>query len=168
MNKWLVVLLVFSLAVNIAAVGTLVYFAQREGPPRMGPGGPMNRPPHFEGDEPIPGGRGPGMPGEMHPEVKKLAKSYQDDLRPLSRELQMTRQHLMRLMDKKPALPDSIDIMLFRMNKLQGEMEKLTVQHLVAIRPFLEEEQWRNLTRMLQDRMQEPRMMRLGGPRQMP
>jgi hypothetical protein len=168
MNKWLIALLVFSLAVNLAAVGTIIYFAQRPGLPGPFPRMLMEPPGPPDGDQNRPGDRGSGIAAENRQEVRRLRKAYQQSLEPLAREAQQTRQNLMRLIAHNPAASDSIDVMLLKMNKLQGEMEKATVQHLIAMRPFLDEKQWQNLTHMLDNRMREPWPMRPNGPREMP
>lgn len=168
MNKWLVVLLIFSLAVNLAAVGTLLYLTRHAGPPEMRPGGPVEWPADARGNHPRPGGQGLGIPGAMKPEVEKLRQEFMAGLQPLSESLRQSRQRLVRLMDKQPAATDSIAIVLQKINQLQGEMEKRTVDHLLTIRPYLEEKQWQNLTRILQERMREFRPMRPDGPNSPP
>jgi len=164
-NKWLVVFLIFSLAVNLAVVGTLLYFTRHPSPPVMMPEGPMGRPGIRENGEPRPDGPGADLPGRMPPEVEKLRESFIAGLRPLSRDLQQSRQQLVRMMDRQPAAADSIAIVLQKINTLQGEMEKLTVDHLMAIRPYLEKSQWQNLTRILQQRVPEPLRMDPKEPR---
>ena len=164
MNKWLVVLLIFSLAVNLAAVGTMIYFTQRQGPPGIDPSSPPGLPWfRAEGAPPIDqDGRrpGPGMRKAPNPAVEKLRIAHHEKLQPLVDELQKARQTLLRLVESSPANRDSIDVVLHRVSTLQNEMEKLTVEHLIALRPLMDEEQWRNLTHMLQNRMRSGRPMR--------
>ncbi|HOH08285.1 MAG TPA: periplasmic heavy metal sensor [bacterium] len=166
MNKWLVALLVFSLAVNLAVVGTLIYFTQRPEMAHRGAGGPVAPPGAPQGMPPRPGDEGvwPGGRTEPNPKMEKLRLAYHEQLQPLHGSMLQLQQDLIRLIEKKPAPADSIELILQRMTGLRGEMEKLTVQHLLAIRPYLEEEEWRHLTRMLQNRMREPRPARPEGP----
>ncbi len=168
MNRWLVILLVFSLAVNLAAVGSLFYFAQRPGPRGPGLEMPMGPPDGAGGEGPRRLFRGMDVPPDHRPEVRRLRNAFQDSLRPLVREMMETRQDLMRLIVQKPAASDSINMLVLRINTLQGEMEKRTVRHLIAMRPFLDEKQWQKLTRMLERKMLEPPLARPKGSIELP
>jgi len=163
MNKWVLILLVFSLAVNLAAVGTLVYFSHRPGPPQPEPGMMMEPRGMRGGGQREPGLRGAELTPEQRRAIGELRRKYQASIDPLAMEVERARGDVMRLIAANPPATDSIRIVLAKINKLQGEMELATVEHLIAMRPYLKKESWQMLTRRLGSRMAGPRLMRPGG-----
>ncbi len=159
MNKWVIALLVFSLTINIAAVGTLIYFWQKPGPPPMDAPWMLHSRNNRWPDGPPPDGS--GRPFGMRPELQGLRSAYHEKMQPLARELDATRRDLMRLMGQQPAARDSIDLALQRITRLQGDLERVTVEHFLAMRAVLNEEQWTNLLKVMEKRMPDFRR----GPR---
>jgi hypothetical protein len=53
----------------------------------------------------------------------------------------------------QPAVPDSIERMLGKISEKQIRLDRMTVDHLLAIRPHLDEKQWRvMLDQLVRDR----------------
>lgn len=157
MNRWLLILLVFSLTVNLAAVGTLIYFSHRPAPagpePGMAPGprGPRG------GEEREPWMRSASLTAEQRQRIRDLRLEYRRSIGPLAARIEAARGELMRHIAATPPASDSLRIILDRINRLQGELELATVNHLIAMRPFMDAESWQLLTQRLDARFAPPR-----------
>ncbi len=160
MSKWLIALLVFSLTINLAAIGTLVFFWQKPAPPPMEMPGLERAPGMGRSGGPPPDGS--GRPFAMHPELQGLRSEYHTRMEPIGRELDAARRDLMRQLGKQPVARDSIDLALLKITRLQGDMERVTVEHFLSMRTLLNDEQWNRLLTMLEKRMPDFRRMPRG------
>jgi hypothetical protein len=149
MTNWKNLLLLFSLTLNIAVLGTLLYFwGYHDGPPPVNPGPGMERP------EPFPPAWG-NMDLREHQrrELMMLRAPFHKQMMEMRRNLDMDRQKLLQLMLAQPAVPDSIERMLGKISEKQIRLDRMTVDHLLAIRPHLDEKQWRvMLDQLVRDR----------------
>lgn len=156
MNRWLLILLVFSLTINLAAVGTLIYFSHRPAPAEPGRGmAPGPRGPR--GEEREPWMRSASLTAEQRQRIRDLRQEYRRSISPLATRIETARGELMRHIGATPPASDSVRIILDRINRLQGELELATVNHLIAMRPFMDAESWQLLTKRLDARFAGPR-----------
>jgi hypothetical protein len=145
MNKWIPIVLIFSLTVNIAVLGTLLYFSTRMG----------RRPePSMFGD---PGQRQPPMPERMWPREKRQQMrtqgvQFQSDMAGLRAKTATARQQLMGYLKSYPEKQDSLHIALDKIIHVQAEMEQHSIDHLLQMRSFLSDEEWKQFISNLQDR----------------
>ena len=145
-SKWTVAALLFSVAVNIAAVGTLIFFRQAERHPahlrllRT----PLPPPPDFLWLS----------TGEIDPESLRerfeIRRSYRKQLREIQREIDLRRSAIVTQLQKEPVQRDSLNLLLERLSAEQIRAERLTVEHLLALKPILPEAEWRLIIRELE------------------
>lgn len=137
MNRWLVILLFFSLAVNIAVVGTMVYHRSRYPGPadRVMPGRVRQAPDRRENL----------LNREERQRIAELRRIYQKKMQRMHGTIDSLRVDLMDVMRTKPTNKDLIDRLLKEIGQKQLEMEKITIHHLLSIRTLLTEEQWQRL-----------------------
>lgn len=150
MNKWKNLLLLFSVTLNIAVVGTLLFYWGRPDhrPPADPPGPEMERSAPFP-----PAWNNLDLRDQQRHELMRLRRPFHRQMTEMRRNLDMDRQKLLQLMLAQPAVPDSIERMLSNISEQQIRLDRLTVEHLLAIRPHLDERQWRfMLNQLIRDR----------------
>lgn len=149
MTNWKNLLLLFSLTLNIAVLGTLLYFwGRHDGPPPADPGPGMERPEPFP-----PAWRNMDLREQQRRDLMMLRAPFHKQMMEMRRNLDMDRQKLLQLMLAQPAVPDSIERMLGKISEQQIRLDRMTVDHLLAIRPHLDEKQWRfMLDQLVRDR----------------
>jgi hypothetical protein len=152
-SKWMTAALLFSVAVNAAVVGTLVYFwrggkppmhlaVMREFPPQKGDLLKL-REPHFD-------------PQALR-EMDFLKRQYGVQLESLQSDIMASRRDIMEQLQKDFINRDSLDILIAHLADEQIHAERLTIDHLIAIRPHLPPDEWRNI---LRDMESPPRMIK--------
>jgi len=97
-------------------------------------------------------------------ELAKLRAPFNEQMRPLRSQLQAKRQRLMRLLLTNPTAQDSIQILLRQIAEDQTQLDRSTVEHLVTLRPHLDERQWRLMVEALDRERHSGRGMRRPGP----
>lgn len=147
MKKWHIILLIFSLTVNVAVVATLVYFWQRQEPDRR----PRRMPPEWVSDlrflekDSL---QAPAEPGK----IVRLRREYLRDLREKRHAIEDSRKEILVLLLRQDPSRDSIEVMLQTMTQQQIDAEKLTIDHLLELRDLLPPPVWRELVHSLQAR----------------
>lgn len=139
MNRWLVILLIFSIALNLAVAGTFVFFKSR-----MEKGRRM-RPPVYEQQM----RRMRGMvdfdstvnAGDRA-KIRQLRMNYLAQANALRSEISWYQDQLTALLLAEPVNKDSVDAMVKRIAERHMQIESLTVQHLIAIKPLIHPENW--------------------------
>jgi len=152
------ILLVFSLTINLAAVGTLFYFWQRPPFPELPPPGQP-----FDDMNPRPGpGMGPGpawrdssLPAEKRQTIRQLRRQFHEQVQPKRIELQRAQDEVMKIMSTHPSQRDSIDRASQKVLAIQAEIEKMTIDHLLSIRALLDDDQWKSLMRLIERERRE-------------
>lgn len=146
-NRWLLVALVFSLTVNLVALVTLAVFW-------------FSKPPR----KPVPQARwrSEGRP-RFHPEedevVAKMVRDYLQRAQKEKMSLRAARLQLVELLRQEK--PDTTKIMAIidELASHQAELERLTVRHLLALKPRIGKERLDFLIRMFEERAMEHRGM---------
>ncbi len=144
--KWLTAALLFSVAVNIAAVGTLIYLRAVDRPQRVVE---LRRFGRGEWDEPPPF-LGRSLPAPSARQVDSLRQQYHRRLAEIRDRIEAERRAILLRLEEEPFDSRSVEEPLHRMNLEQLRAERLTVDHLAALKPLLPEEDWRRLLRRLE------------------
>lgn len=146
-NRWMLLALIFSVTVNVVAIVTLVVFwlgRPKEKPPR---------PPRWTSE---------ARPW-FHPETDEVvAKMVQDYFARAQKEraaLRATRLRLVELLREDE--PDTVKIMatIDELARHQAELERITVRHLLGLKPRIGRERLDFLIRMFEQRAMEHRGM---------
>jgi Spy/CpxP family protein refolding chaperone len=167
LNRTLALLLIFSLAFNIAFVGIWAYT-------RLLPGGP---PPEAPGPEEGPrptgpgaGRGGPGMPWtslglrpDQEEELRQVWTAYQEEMRTLGEEAGEHRARLFALMEAEELDPEAIHAEQDAIDGAQQEMSRLTLEQLQRVHQILTPEQRRKWLQTMRAHGERLRG-RFGGP----
>ena len=132
-RNWLLYLVIFSLALNLGIIGTLIYWrhqakqhlaALEEAPPlRLGEAWRHQLTP------------------EQRQSLRGCIQPHSRQVRAMREELMTKRQELFQLMKEQPEKWDSIREKLQEINRLQGGMEEKMVRHLLEVQSQLQPEQ---------------------------
>ncbi len=140
MNK-LKMILLFSLAVNVAVAATLLFFWGRYDGMRRAPA-LLQRPDRSV--RPLrPLWRTLDLDPPQKRELAKLRGPFDDKMERLRFELEKNRRQLMETLMTRPAAQDSIKSLVQRLAAVQTELDAGTIDHLLSMRPFLNDRQWR-------------------------
>lgn len=152
-SKWLVAALLFSVAVNVAVMGTLVYFRQTE-----------KQPTHFSlRRESLPHNpdflwfEGSQINPDLVREMDSLRQQYGEQLKNVHRTIDQKRSAIVLQLQQEPINRDSLNKLISRLTEDQVRAERLTVDHLLAIKPFLPKDEWQMIIRELES---PPRMIK--------
>jgi len=143
MNKWIIALLIFSLAVNVAVVGTLVYYwTQTKGAQtaRFSPP-PLPERPRFK--------RGPNLSPEQRQKIRQLRQEYFATVREIRRTIGTYHEELMDMLASDSFSRDSLQVVVEKIARKQMELEQLTVAHLLDLRKNMDREQWQQFVKRL-------------------
>jgi hypothetical protein len=144
MKKWALLALLFSAAVNIAVVGTLIYFWKESRTSNrlllMDNDSGLDKLAIFGHDS---------TSLKNWPEIEKMRQEFHQDMDQLSTDIEKQRQSIIRILLTESPDPDSIDILLSGLVDKQIKAERLTVNHLLDVRPLLPPDHWENLVRSL-------------------
>lgn len=162
MSNWKNLFLLFSLAVNIAAASTLAYFWGRHDGMRRLPA--LLQRPDRTANSSAPLWKTMGLRDPQREELAKLRAPFNEQMRPLRSQLQAKRHRLMRLLLTNPTAQDSIKILLNQIAEDQTQLDRSTVEHLIKLRPHLDERQWRLMVEALDREKHSGRGMRRPGP----
>jgi len=162
MSNWKNLLLLFSLAINIAAAATLAYLWGRHDGMRRPPA--LLQRPDRPANPSAPLWKTMGLLDLQREELAKLRAPFNEQMRPLRSQLQAKRQRLMRILLTNPTAQDSIQILLRQIAEDQTQLDRSTVEHLVTLRPHLDERQWRLMVEALDRERHSGRGMRRPGP----
>jgi len=148
-NRWMIIALAFSLAVNVAVIGTLIFFWSR--PTMQEPG-----PPDF-GEIKRPGfelGLDKALREQMHPAMLEHRQRIQE----IGDSLRIHKRALIELLLAGEENQADIDKAIAETMPLQIALERETIRHLLALRKILGPEQWQHLVRAIENRMPHPEM----------
>jgi len=142
-------ILVFSVAVNIAVVGTLIYFWKKNTLPaediiwltKNEPG--MNKSiVVFKSEDTV------STSADLD-SISEKRMVWADTMQCLSRDIETDRQTIIHLMLTKPPQRDSINFYIHSIGAKQIKAESLTVAHLLSIRELMPERDWEELVKSL-------------------
>ncbi|RMF55064.1 MAG: periplasmic heavy metal sensor [Calditrichaeota bacterium] len=140
--KVLIGILVVLIVMNLATLGSYVYYRWKEVPAWTGKRIP-----------PFPPGRGPMNHSMRHPmnftdeqllEMRKLLTTYRNEIQGLEEELMKEEEHLLQLLQETPINHSEIEKTLSRISEVQLEIRKIGIQKLIKTKEFLSPEQQRH------------------------
>lgn len=135
-SKWILFALLFSVAVNIAVVGTLIYFWPRNEERHM-----IVRQAPPQKPEIIWFGT-PHVPPHVAQEIDSLRRDYHKNLVRIRAAMDADRKTLITQLIQDPVDRDSLDLIIDSLAQKQIKAERLTVDHLLDIKPLLPHEEW--------------------------
>jgi len=147
-NRWTLSILVFSVAINLAVLGTLLYFWTQQG----------DKPPW-----PVPPSPGPsrvdfGVDKKQHRRIRKAMQEFRRQQKQITDSLRIKRHALLELLLAGEENQQVIDKAINDLAKYQIELERATILHLKEMRPILGPEKWEHLVRALENGMPRQRM----------
>ena len=148
--KILIGVLVFLVAVNLATIGSYIYFRFQHKPAEFVPDFPerFSRPPHLDLDR-----------DQMH-QLLELRKGFEEDTRQISEEIANVREEIYQILKQDSIQMDVVEEKLHKVAMLRMEIEKIAITKLVEARHYLSPQQVDHLYRFLL--MESPRHMRPG------
>ncbi|MBL7073838.1 periplasmic heavy metal sensor [candidate division KSB1 bacterium] len=148
-KNWLLIVLIFSLAVNLAAVGTIGYHWWRESRPRV------KRPFWGRGWE-----RGPlKLTDSQIARMEDMWGTFRADLSGLRDQLHQKRGELIDLLRNAESDSLTIDRKLDEIAALQAKLEKRAIRKTVKMRNILTPQQREEFFTLFKDRFRHGRMM---------
>lgn len=151
-NKWIIILLIFSLAVNMAALATMaVQWSKR--PERRGP---LSRPPFSENHREMLR-RKLDLSDDQYRKVGQAHDQFAEGMDSLQAALRGKREELFRQLDTQEPDRGQIEALLGEIAVLQADQERMVVDNLLTMREVLTPEQREKLHSLLGRRFGEPR-----------
>ncbi len=138
-SKWTIMALLFSVTINIAVVGTLVYFWKHNDERRVDV--------EFfhtnDKDDPkiVWFGRPPAPP-PTGSEIDSLRRHYHEQLVDLRQRIDADRQDIIAQLMIEPVNRDTVEFLLKGLTDKQMDAERLTIDHLLQIKPLLPHDEW--------------------------
>lgn len=147
-TKWLILGLLLSVAINLAALFTLVYHwyvtSNLEPPPRapLGFEQPMDH-------------RLRPSPEQME-HIKASRMHFHQNIRPLQHQIKVQRRQMVQML-MQPEI-DTVQVIALQdsISSLHGQIQRKVVLHLIDQRQFLDEHQYRAVFRMMGRRFMKP------------
>lgn len=147
-KKWVILALVFSATVNIAVLGTLIYFWKQNKTKEVDIT-MMHRPdprPDFMLFHDL------SLPSNVTSQIDSLQKEYHTKLQRVRKSIDSDRQAIVNVLLIEPPDRDSLDHIIKGLTEKQINAERLTIDHLLQIRPLLPHDRWHHLVRDLEPR----------------
>jgi hypothetical protein len=135
--RWILLALLFSVAVNIAVVGTLVYFwqANEYGSDQVFHGKlPLDRDVIWHG--------APHVPAKVTGKIDSLRRDYHEQLVLIRASIDSEREAIIAHLMSNQVNRDSLETIITALSAKQIEAERLTIDHLLTIKPLLPPEDW--------------------------
>ena len=146
--RWTLFALLFSVAVNIAVVGTLVFFWGRN-ERRMDVEVLHREPPPMHD---ILWFDTPHVPPHVAQEIDSLRREYHQQLVLVRTSIDSDRKAIVTQLMSDHVNRDSLDIFIKTLSDKQIQAERLTIDHLLMIKPLLPKKEWQFFINELQPR----------------
>jgi Spy/CpxP family protein refolding chaperone len=159
MKGLVTVALIFSLAVNIAAAGTIAYFWVKKPPPP---------PPVAISDklEPAPFGTSKlGLSSEQRRQFRELRRPHRNKIKDIRQEARLKRGELLEELSREDPDMERVKALVQEISSIQASLEMEMVQRMVEFKKVLNPEQRERFFRKFNNRMHHKRMGEDGGMR---
>lgn len=140
-SKWTLIALLFSVTVNIAVVGTLIYFWQHNNEQRHVNVKVLRTDDNSQQDVVWFGQ--PPAPPPVAKEIDSLRREYHEDLVVMRQAIDADRQQIIMQLMHDPVNRDTVEVILNNLTKKQMDAERLTIDHLLDIKPLLPTDDWK-------------------------
>jgi len=159
-SKWILFVLLFSVTVNVAVVGTLIYFWRYKSPA-------VSRV-HVEHKRDVNDRllwfHSPDLAPRTIEKIDSARKVYHEELQQVRKDIDSQRKNMVTLLLAEPINRDSLQIEIIGLVEKQKKAEELTLDHLLDIKPLLPKDQWILLLKDLEPRrMIRTKIIRVGG-----
>lgn len=146
--KILIGVLVFLIVVNLATIGSYIYFRMQHKQVEFIPDFPerFSRPPHLDLDR------------EQRQQLLDLRMSFEKDTREISEEIRKTRREIYEILKQDTVSMDIVEEKLGQVASLRMQIERIAIKKLVVARNYLSPQQMDHLYRFLL--MESPQQMR--------
>jgi Spy/CpxP family protein refolding chaperone len=151
-SKWIIILLIFSLAVNMAAVVTMVVQWSRRSEPRR----PFFGPPFSEQRREMLRER-LDLTDDQYRKVGQAHDQFAEEMDSLQAALRTKREELFRQLETEEPDRGQIEVLLAEIAALQADQERKVVDNLLSMKEVLTPEQRERLHSLLGRRFGEPR-----------
>lgn len=148
--KILIGLLIFLIVVNLATIGSYIYFRTDDGGdriiPRFGDGFPskFQKPPHLNLDR-----------EQMH-QLLELRMGFERDTRELSEQIRKLREDIFQMLKNDPVSLEEIEQKLQEISRLRMQIDKAAINKLIEAQEYLTPVQRDHFLRFL---LKEPRLL---------
>ena len=146
MKKWVLSVLLFSVAVNVSVLATLVYYWKKNSNPKT------TMLWHTVDVDTV-GADKIMVFNHISPDdsnrIVHFKHQWSDQIDNISGKIDTDRQRIIRLMLKEPPDRDSIAVVIDSMVVKQVRAEQYTVDHLLEIRDLMPRERWQELVKSL-------------------
>jgi hypothetical protein len=136
-SKWHIIALLFSVTVNVAVVGTMIYFWQHSKPNRLEIMRYDRAP-----QEPMMWFHDSTMPPPVAHKIDSMRSNYREQLAKIQTEIAQQRHCVVLMLQQEPVDRDSLDKMIKDVAENQVRAERLTIDHLLSIKPLVPAERW--------------------------
>jgi len=145
MKKWVLIILLFSVAVNLAVVGTLIYFWKKSDHKNSDliwisddvKTGDFNKFVIVKKDSLI--------TTKNIDQINTKRLEWGNKMSLLNQSIDKDRRDIIRLLLVDPPQRDSINVVIHKLGSKQIKAESLTVDHLIGIRELLPSQEWEDL-----------------------
>lgn len=137
--KILIGALVFLIVVNLATLGSYIYFrVQHKQPEFVGDfPGRFSRPPHLDLDK------------EQRRHLFELRKNFEEDTKEISEEIARTREEIYQILKQDSVPMEVVEEKLQKVANLRMQIEKMAIRNLLEARQYLNPQQMDHLYRFL-------------------
>ena len=139
-SKWILFALLFSVAVNIAVVATLFYFQQQDTSKRM----QVNIERFDElSDHNVLWFHSSELPSYTSAKIDSLRMLYHQELEHLENKINRSRENIVEILLAEPIDRARLEEAINHLAQGQSEVERLTINHLITLKPLMPQEEWR-------------------------
>ncbi len=145
MKNWVLIILLFSVTVNLAVVGTLVYFWKKTDKKTDDLIWISGDPKSVDGNKFIIVKKDSFVTTNNMDKINAKRLDWGNKMSVLNRSIDKDRKDIIRYLLVDPPQRDSINIVIHRLGDKQIRAESLTVDHMIGIRKLLPRQEWEDL-----------------------
>ncbi|MBN2412248.1 hypothetical protein JXQ31_11195 [candidate division KSB1 bacterium] len=145
MKNWVLIVLLFSVTVNLAVVGTLVYFWKKTDQKADNLIWISEDSKSVDGKKFIFVKKDSFVATENMDKINAKRLDWGNKMSVLNRSIDKDRKDIIRYLLVDPPQRDSINVVIHRLGDKQIKAESLTVDHLIGIRELLPPQEWEDL-----------------------
>jgi len=145
MKNWIIIILLFSVAVNLAVVGTLVYFWKKTDNKTNDLIWISEDTKTGNGNNVIIVKKDSFLVTNELDKIKTKRLDWGNKMRDINRSIAEDRKEIIRYLLIDPPQRDSINVVINKLGSKQIKAESLTVDHLLSIRELLPQNEWQDL-----------------------
>ncbi len=145
MKNWVLIILLFSVTVNLAVVGTLIYFWKKSDHKNKDLIWISEDSKSGDGNKFIIVKKDSFVTTKNMDQINAKRFEWGNKMSFLNQSIDKDRKDIVRLLLINPTQKDSINVVIHRLGDKQIKAESLTVDHLISIRKLLPPQEWEAL-----------------------